>query len=93
RIGAGSTETTYGVREHVGGNGRFSTTYTFGAGVAGVHQSFWFEFASLPMGNYPYAPAHSRRLTVHVGGHPAHHHAHRKHRRHHRRHTIRKHRS
>ena len=33
----------------------------FGAGVPGVHRSFWFEFASLPMGNYPFAPAHSRR--------------------------------
>ena len=74
RIGAGSSETTYGVREHVGGDGRFSTTYTFGAGVPGVHQAFWFEFASLPMGDYPYAPSHSRRFTVHVGGHPAHHH-------------------
>jgi hypothetical protein len=74
RIGAGSTQTTYGVREHVGGNGHFSTTYTFGAGVPSVHQSFWFEFASLPMGDYPYAPARSRRLAVQVGGHPHHHH-------------------
>ena len=70
RIGQGSAQTTYGVREHVGGDGRFSTTYTFGEGVASVHRSFWFEIASLPTGNYPYAPANSRRLTVRVGGHP-----------------------
>ncbi|MGB0097417.1 MAG: hypothetical protein WBP81_33365 [Solirubrobacteraceae bacterium] len=70
RIGSGSAQTTYGVREHVGGNGRFSTKYTFGEGVASVHRSFWFEIASLPTGDYPYAPATSRRLSVRVGGHP-----------------------
>ena len=82
RIGQGSAQTTYGVREHVGGNGRFTTTYTFGEGLASVHRSFWFEFASLPTGNYPFAPARSRRLSVRVGGHPppppAHHHRHKK---------------
>ncbi|MFZ0091115.1 MAG: hypothetical protein WAL63_16525, partial [Solirubrobacteraceae bacterium] len=71
RIGEGSAQTTYGVREHVGGSGRFSTTYTFGAGVPSIHRTFWFELASLPTGNYPYAPATSRRLSVVVGGHPA----------------------
>jgi hypothetical protein len=71
RIGLGSAVTTYGVREHVGGRGRFSTTYTFGAGDPGVHRSFWFQVATLPMGDYPYAPAGSRRLSVVVGGHPA----------------------
>jgi hypothetical protein len=70
RIGLGSAVTTYGVREHVGGRGRFSTSYTFGAGVPAVHRSFWFQVASLPMGDYPYAPAGSRRLSVAVGGHP-----------------------
>jgi hypothetical protein len=70
RIGQGSAQTTYGVREHVGGDGRFTTTYTFGEGLASVHRSFWFEFASLPTGNYPFAPARSRRLSVGVGGHP-----------------------
>ena len=34
RIGQGSAQTTYGVHEHVGGNGRFTTTYTFGQGLA-----------------------------------------------------------
>jgi hypothetical protein len=83
RIGEGSAQTTYGVREHVGGNGRFSTTYTFGDGVASVHRSFWFEIASLPTGNYPYTPARSRRLSVQVGGHPASvHHRHKQRHRH-----------
>ena len=52
RIGSGSSSTTYGVEEHVTGNGRFSTTYTFGAGQASSHQSFWFQLSSLPMGSY-----------------------------------------
>lgn len=71
RIGAGSAYTTFGVQEHVGGDGRFSTTYTFGAGQPSVYELFWMQVASLPMGNYPYAPANSRKLTVLVGGHPA----------------------
>jgi hypothetical protein len=70
RIGLGNSDTTYGVREHVTGNGRFRTDYTFGAGDPAARRSFWFQIASLPMGNYPYAPASSRRLTVRVGGHP-----------------------
>ena len=70
RIGAGSAYTTYGVEEHVTGSGRFSTTYTFGAGDPSVHRSFWFQIASLPMGDYPYAPAASGRRSVVVGGHP-----------------------
>jgi hypothetical protein len=70
RIGEGSAVTTYGVREHVRGNGRFTTDYHFGEGQASLHRSFWFQIASLPMGDYPYAPADSRRLYVSVGGHP-----------------------
>jgi hypothetical protein len=70
RIGLGHSDTTYGVREHVSGNGRFTTDYTFGAGDPAAHRSFWFQLASLPMGNYPYAPASSRGVTVRVGGHP-----------------------
>jgi hypothetical protein len=71
RIGSGSARLTYGIREHVSGNGRFTTTYTFGLGEPSVLQAFWFQVASLPMGNYPYAPSDSRRVTVIVGGHPA----------------------
>ena len=70
RIGIGSSRTTYGIREHVSGNGRFSTAYTFGLGDPDLVQAYWFQIASLPMGNYPYSPASSRRVTVVVGGSP-----------------------
>ena len=83
RIGQGSAQMTYGVHDHVGGNGRFATTYTFGQGLASVHRAYWFEVASLPMGDYPFAPAKSQRLAVFVGGHPSpphHHHRKKKHR-------------
>jgi hypothetical protein len=69
RIGFGHSYETYGVREHVGGHGRFTTTYTFGAGEAGVLRRFFFQIATLPMGDYPYAPANSGKRTVLVGGH------------------------
>jgi hypothetical protein len=88
RIGLGSSYTTYGVKEHVTGNGRFSTTYTFGLGDPGVCRSYWFQVASLPMGNYPWAPQHSAKRFVIVGAHPSttvsptrHRHKHRRHRR------------
>ena len=71
RIGQASNFQTYGVQEHVTGNGRFTTAYTFGAGYAGIYRSYWFQIATLPMGNYPYAPASSRRQSVLVGGSPA----------------------
>ncbi len=70
RIGQGSSYQTYGVQEHVTGNGRFTTTYTFGAGYAGIYKSYWFQIATLPVGDYPYAPAASGRGSVLVGGHP-----------------------
>jgi hypothetical protein len=70
RIGQGASYQTYGVQEHVTGDGRFTIAYTFGAGYAGIFKSFWFQIATLPMGNYPYAPAASGRRSVLVGGHP-----------------------
>ncbi|MEA2213494.1 MAG: hypothetical protein QOF83_3442 [Solirubrobacteraceae bacterium] len=70
RIGLGRTFITYGVHEHVGGSGRFRTSYTFGAGDPAIHRTYWFEIASLPMGDYPYAPSSSGRISVTVGGHP-----------------------
>jgi hypothetical protein len=70
RIGQGSTYQTYGVQEHVTGNGRFTTTYQFGAGDPAVYRSFWFQIATLPIGDYPYAPAASGSRSVVVGGHP-----------------------
>jgi hypothetical protein len=73
RIGRKDDNTTYGVKEHVAGNGHFKTTYTFGAGAASYHRTYWFQIATLPGGNYPYSPSHSGRVYVKVGGHPKHH--------------------
>ena len=70
RIGYGSTYETYGVEEHVSGNGRFSTVASFGPGDPSILRTYWFQIASLPMGNYPYAPAASQRVRVIVGGLP-----------------------
>lgn len=70
RIGEGRAQSTFGVVQHVTGNGRFATTYTFGAGIATVHQRFWLSAQLLATGNYPYASATSRRRYVLVGGHP-----------------------
>jgi hypothetical protein len=70
RIGYRSTYNTYGVEEHVTGNGRFSTVASFGPGDPSVFRTYWFQIASLPMGNYPFAPAASQRVNVLVGGHP-----------------------
>jgi hypothetical protein len=92
RIGQGSNYQTYGVEEHVTGRGRFTTTYAFGAGYAGIFKSYWFQIATLPMGDYPYAPAASGRRSVLVGGHPrppAAHRRHRKHKRHRSKHRKR----
>src|SRR5262249_54564925 len=71
RIGYKSTYNTYGVEEHVTGDGRFSTVASFGPGDPSVLRTYWFQIASLPMGNYPFAPASSQRVPVTVGGHPA----------------------
>lgn len=70
RIGIGSAYQTYGVQEHVTGGGRFTTAYTFGAGDPSFFRTYFFQIATLPMGNYPYAPGASARRTVTVGGHP-----------------------
>jgi hypothetical protein len=68
RIGEGSSYTTYGVKEHVSGSGRFTARYAFGAGYPGVQRTFWFQLSTLPMGNYPWAPGGSNRRTVIVAG-------------------------
>jgi hypothetical protein len=70
RIGAGKAVTTYGVHTGVTGKGRFTTTYRFGAGNPATHQAYFFQLATLPGSAYPWGKALSRRLTVHVGGHP-----------------------
>jgi len=68
RIGYGSSFETYGVQEHVTGDGRFTTVATFGPGDPSIYRTYWFQIASLPMGDYPYAPAASQRVPVIVGG-------------------------
>jgi hypothetical protein len=71
RIGTGRSYYTYGVEEHVAGDGRFTTSYTFGLGQPSVVRSYYFQIATLPMGDYPYAPASSGRRTIVVGGRSA----------------------
>jgi hypothetical protein len=68
RIGYGSAYTTFGVQEHVTGDGRFRTTYTFGLGDPSVYRTYWFQIASLPSGNYPFQPSASGKIRVVVGG-------------------------
>jgi hypothetical protein len=68
RIGLGRAFMTYGVQEHVTGDGRFSTTYTFGAGDPRLMRSYWFQVATLPLSDYPYQPAASQKIGVTVGG-------------------------
>jgi len=70
RYGHGRARTTYGIETHVSGNGRFVTYSTFGPGDPSFYLTYWFAIASLPSGNYPYAPAASGRRYVVVGGDP-----------------------
>jgi len=71
RIGIGNNKLTYGVREHVS-QAHFTSTYTFGAGSAQIHRRYWFQVATLPSGDYPYAPSSSNRMYVKVGHPPRH---------------------
>jgi hypothetical protein len=80
RYGYGRSWTTYGVKTHVGGDGRFATSFTFGPGDPRDHLRFRFEFATLPGGAYPWAPARSNIAEVVVGGRPHAHHDRRRHR-------------
>jgi hypothetical protein len=70
RYGAGGSQITYGVKTHVGGDGAFTTSFTFGPGNPSHHVKVAFQVASLPTGDYPFAPARSNTVTVIVGGHP-----------------------
>jgi len=70
RYGHGRARTTYGIETRVSGNGRFVTYSTFGPGDPSFYVTWWFSIASLPSGNYPYAPAASGRRYVLVGGDP-----------------------
>jgi hypothetical protein len=69
-IGHGNSSTTFGVKEHVTTE-QFTTSYQFGEGDPSNPIRFWFKLATLPQGDYPYAPAFSRRRYVIVGGQPA----------------------
>jgi len=70
RLGYGNAKTTYGVQEHIGGDGSFEVTNTFGAAPASAIRRYWLQECTLPEGDYPFAPACGPRDTVIVGGHP-----------------------
>jgi hypothetical protein len=69
RLGYGRSKITYGVREHVGGNGTFEVTNRFGPGPASLTLRYWLQECTLPEGDYPFAPACGPRDAVTVGGH------------------------
>jgi hypothetical protein len=68
RLGFGDAKITYGVQEHVAGNGTFRVTNAFGPGPPGLVRRYWLQECTLPEGNYPYAPACGPRSGVTVGG-------------------------
>jgi hypothetical protein len=68
RYSYGRAQTVYGVKTHVTAR-RFTTSFTFGPGQTPL--TFGFQIAALPDPAYPYAPASSNTVDVHVGGHPA----------------------
>jgi hypothetical protein len=68
RLGYGNAKITYGVREHVGGSGRFEVTNRFGPGPSGLIRHYWLQECSLPESNYPFAAACSQRSAITVGG-------------------------
>ena len=71
RLGFGNAKTTYGIQEHVSGDGRFEVTNTFGSAPAWVVRRYWLQECTLPEGDYPYAPACGKRVFVIVGGSPS----------------------
>ena len=68
RIGQGSIRTTFGVVQHVTGDGVFKTNYQFGHGPATLHERYWVSAEILPTGDYAYAAADSARRYILVGG-------------------------
>lgn len=68
RLGYGSARITYGVQEHVAGDGIFEVTNSFGPGPPGLELQYWLQECTLPEGDYPYAPACGPRDRVTVGG-------------------------
>jgi hypothetical protein len=68
RLGQGSAKITYGVQEHVAGNGSFEVTNRFGPGPAAIVRHYWLQECTLPEGDYPFAAACGPRSRVTVGG-------------------------
>jgi hypothetical protein len=67
RYGYGRARTTFGVL-HVGGNGAFSTTFTFGPGPSNLRARYWFSANVISQADYPFDAASSPRRYVTVGG-------------------------
>jgi hypothetical protein len=68
RLGYGNAKITYGVHEHVGGDGSFKVTNRFGPGPPSLRLHYWLQECTLPEGDYPFAPACGPRNFVTVGG-------------------------
>lgn len=68
RLGYGNARITYGVQEHVAGDGIFEVTNSFGPGPPSLELQYWLQECTLPEGDYPYAPACGPRARVTVGG-------------------------
>ena len=68
RLGYGNSKITYGVHEHVQGNGIFKVTNSFGLGPPSLRLRYWLQECTLPEGDYPFAPACGTRNFVTVGG-------------------------
>lgn len=68
RLGYGKAKITYGVREHVGGDGVFEVTNTFGPGPSNLRLRYWLQECTLPEGDYPFSQACGPRDRVTVGG-------------------------
>jgi hypothetical protein len=68
RLGYGNAKITYGVQEHVGGDGTFEVTNQFGPGSPAIVRHYWLQECTLPEGDYPFAPACGPRSAVTVGG-------------------------
>ena len=56
RLGFGNAKTTYGIQEHVSGDGRFEVTNTFGSAPALVVRRYWLQECTLPKGTTPMRP-------------------------------------
>ena len=67
RLGYGNAKITYGVQEHVAGDGIFQVANAFGPGPPSLRLRYWLQECTLPEGDYPFAPACGPRNFVTVG--------------------------